>query len=129
MQQDASTKTTRARFELLATQEHLFTTSDFGTRPRGFEPLTFGSVDRRSIQLSYGRNGRLSSLAAASGEGGIRTRDGDCLPVLAYCTQRLSPYPSAARNRCKSVTSPAALAGVPADLAPSVASIRASMRA
>ena len=67
--------------------------------------------------------------SSESGEGGIRTRDGGFRPILAYSTQRLSSTPSAARKRCKSVTSPSALAGDPADLAPSVASIRASMRA
>ena len=56
----------------------------FSTRPTGFEPVTFGSVDRRSIQLSYGRprasedSGHtvVVAVGGASGEGGIRTRDG-----------------------------------------------------
>ena len=43
-----------------------------GVHPRGFEPLTFGSVDRCSIQLSYGCIVplQLLTISTASGCGG-----------------------------------------------------------
>src|SRR3954447_21538694 len=56
----------------------------FAARARGFEPLTFGSVDRRSIQLSYGRSARERSILAA----GLRQRHE---PLAGAMVGRLRP--------------------------------------
>ncbi len=54
-------------------------------RPRGVEPLTFWSVVKRSIQLSYGRNQfHKIPLGKNGAEDGIRTRDPHLGKVMFY---------------------------------------------
>ena len=64
-------------------------------RPRGFEPVTFGSVDRRSIQLSYGRMGVVQCRAERAGfepAMGVEPHTrlaGECLQPLGHLSWKL----------------------------------------